>query len=94
MNLTAFNTKKEMLTTSFHVNFVDKDDTDIYAVAKNDSSKKVLYNCGDGGFSFSISGFFNGPNYELKTVPQSDNENCKDGGCYFNITNKDMRIAY
>ena len=49
--------------------FVDKDDTNIYAVAKKDSNKKVLYNCGDGGFSFSISGFFNGPNYELKTVP-------------------------
>ena len=69
MNLTAKNIKKEKLTTSFHVTFVDKDDTNIYAVAKKDSNKKVLYNCGDGGFSFSISGFFNGPNYELKTVP-------------------------
>ena len=74
--------------------FVDKDDTNIYSVAKNDSSKKVLYNCGDGGFSFSLSGFFNGPNYELKSVPQSENGNCKDGECYFNITNKDMTIAY
>jgi hypothetical protein len=52
------------------VTIVDKDDTDIYSVAQNDTSKRVLYNCGDGGFSFSISGFFNGPNYELKTVTQ------------------------
>jgi hypothetical protein len=70
VNLTASNIKKEKLTTTFHVTIVDKDDTDIYSVAQNDTSKRVLYNCGDGGFSFSISGFFNGPNYELKTVTQ------------------------
>jgi hypothetical protein len=67
VNLTAYDKKRESLSTTFHVTLVDRDDTDIYAVSN--TTMKVLYNCGDGGFSFAFDGFFNGPNYELTNLP-------------------------
>lgn len=48
--------------------FVDKDDTRIYSVQNDKVDQKIFYNCGDQNFSFTIDGYFNGPNYELEPI--------------------------
>lgn len=53
------------VATSFNLTFVCKDNIDIYPVSKDKIDQRILYNCGDNDFSFAVSGYFNGPNYEL-----------------------------
>ena len=84
----------DSLHTNFHVTVVGGDNTDIYAVSNMNATKKVLYNCGDGGFSFAINGFFNGPNYELMPVDEKPDPGCNDGECYFNVTRKGMAEVF
>ena len=94
MRLTAKNKLGDALHSGFHVTVVGGEDTDIYAISNMNKTKKVLYNCGDGDFSFAINGFFNGPNYELMPKDAGPSADCSDGGCYFNVTRKDMTLAF
>ena len=73
------------IATSFNLTFVCKDNIDIFPVSKDKIDQRILYNCGDNDFSFAVSGYFNGPNYELQQG---------EGSKFFNFTRKEMHETF
>ncbi|CDW88978.1 UNKNOWN [Stylonychia lemnae] len=103
LQLRVTNPDEIFVDASFQFMFVTKENVQIaQTISAKEYHQSIFYNCGDDSFEYTVTEYFNGPNYMLQVVKPSGNElqdinseeQCEDGFCYFDFVNKDFKVKF